>query len=1029
MKLDQVTARRANRSAASSPYTRTTQKKANAESTYLSSSGSFSSLFSFLTAPFRSSKKGSDKEPVSRPSFSDRDSEAEVSRIVLPLDGRDGPSGYESNDEPMADFQSSASLNPAQRLAMRGQELNKQSQQTPIFSHQIIQAPKGDPPPTNRYIPRQPPLPPVFMDPRSSSNQPLSYPSAHSPSPIHSQGTPTTQMQASNSMDRLMALQTIINNKIQRNESFTDLEAKGLEAFVREQGVFPLAATPSVIFSSSLGVPSTPTPFRASHSERSLPTADMQSEMTPSSTQPSLTSRSPDSMKNPNPSLLYRGAGRSAHIAPRGSNSRPNGRNVSQGRPLPPVPAAPEPVLDSKRRKLDDGSAAKAKSSANAPAEANSTSTNLNGNSSSNLNVSGPNSRFGAPNPALNEELAIPARGKLFGVGLANPGANLPTKPSPLRQSTRPDSPNSSPGSANSSAKNSPLIQRDAPKSSPLARKVPGLGPNESTSSNSTATHGLPAKSRTFDLFAEVIANHTPKKIEAVTDVTNPYEQASPFRAARKPVRRKPAQAAPAKPVPASTKERPQEPPVQKKVMTALELIEMTAPKNLKRSSPMETTASKAVRPRSPSPPRIPTPSPQPTPAPSFVRTSFAPSPSVSLAQAARRNGFPLVPVKDAADEMDASEDIPVAKTRPKVNGHGPNLLARVGPPVASSSKAPLVDEVIDLVDDEDEEDGEEEDDEDGAEEEVVEMSASQTAITSSQNTKNKTQLRNPYRAKEPSPLRQSFAPPKSEGNTSPEGTPAGSPRARATLLENIKLPSFSFATVAQAVADPSGINAASLQGAKYKAANSSPSSLPTFSFGKAAIQAPPTTTSLSAPLFGTVPSKPAAASASIVGSMASGGFNWAAAGMKPPSSSATVWKCSTCMLDNPVDKSKCTVCDSARPDNGSSSTPQTASFNWAAAGIAPPASSSSKWNCPTCMVDNDINLPKCIACTEDRPASVAPVPAPAASSTPAPVVGFNFAAAGFKLPSVAAGQWTCTVCGLNSPDSATKCTVCDAPK
>ncbi|KAF8449104.1 hypothetical protein L210DRAFT_3500646 [Boletus edulis BED1] len=54
-------------------------------------------------------------------------------------------------------------------------------------------------------------------------------------------------------------------------------------------------------------------------------------------------------------------------------------------------------------------------------------------------------------------------------------------------------------------------------------------------------------------------------------------------------------------------------------------------------------------------------------------------------------------------------------------------------------------------------------------------------------------------------------------------------------------------------------------------------------------------------------------------------GFNWTAAGLKAPTTSAQMWKCSLCGLENPADaKEKCTICDSPRlaPTDSSSPTP-----------------------------------------------------------------------------------------------------------
>ncbi|KAF8909317.1 hypothetical protein CPB84DRAFT_1958911 [Gymnopilus junonius] len=43
-------------------------------------------------------------------------------------------------------------------------------------------------------------------------------------------------------------------------------------------------------------------------------------------------------------------------------------------------------------------------------------------------------------------------------------------------------------------------------------------------------------------------------------------------------------------------------------------------------------------------------------------------------------------------------------------------------------------------------------------------------------------------------------------------------------------------------------------------------------------------------------------------------GFNWAAAGMKPPSATKGTWKCSECGLDTPEAKIECTVCGAPKP-------------------------------------------------------------------------------------------------------------------
>ncbi|KAI6044186.1 hypothetical protein EDC04DRAFT_410994 [Pisolithus marmoratus] len=114
-------------------------------------------------------------------------------------------------------------------------------------------------------------------------------------------------------------------------------------------------------------------------------------------------------------------------------------------------------------------------------------------------------------------------------------------------------------------------------------------------------------------------------------------------------------------------------------------------------------------------------------------------------------------------------------------------------------------------------------------------------------------------------------------------------------------------------------------------------------------------------------------------------GFNWTAAGLKPPTPSVgSMWKCDHCLLENPDSaKEKCTVCDAPRQ------------------GVAQPKPASTSATLP-----------------------VPPVP-------PAPPVkAFDWSAAGLAPPpKPGGGSWTCSLCGLSNPANADKCTVCEAPR
>ncbi|KAH7911057.1 hypothetical protein BJ138DRAFT_1007405 [Hygrophoropsis aurantiaca] len=167
--------------------------------------------------------------------------------------------------------------------------------------------------------------------------------------------------------------------------------------------------------------------------------------------------------------------------------------------------------------------------------------------------------------------------------------------------------------------------------------------------------------------------------------------------------------------------------------------------------------------------------------------------------------------------------------------------------------------------------------------------------------------------------------------------------------MDTNSLPKYSFAFPEQPSypAGPSHIHARKLAG-------STPlSALPTFTF---------------------TDSKPASST---------NGFNWTAAGAKPPTAVGGNWMCDTCMLTNPDDaKEKCTICEAPRP------------------GATPAASKS-------------------------------PAAAPSSVNPPsAPIQAFDWGAAGIKPPKSASGSWTCSTCMLSNPATATeKCTICDTPR
>ncbi|KAJ3932893.1 MAG: hypothetical protein NXY57DRAFT_1001048 [Lentinula lateritia] len=131
---------------------------------------------------------------------------------------------------------------------------------------------------------------------------------------------------------------------------------------------------------------------------------------------------------------------------------------------------------------------------------------------------------------------------------------------------------------------------------------------------------------------------------------------------------------------------------------------------------------------------------------------------------------------------------------------------------------------------------------------------------------------------------------------------------------------------------------------------------------------------------------------------------------------------------------------------------PKSLSFNWAAAGLHPP-DTSSQWVCPACAVHNKTAATKCVACEAGRPASAGSgsgagagaggTPGSATSSsalsattpgkppqaqapTSSPVQSFNWAAVGMKQPE---GKWECPTCMCLNGMEVGRCPACDGVK
>ena len=165
-------------------------------------------------------------------------------------------------------------------------------------------------------------------------------------------------------------------------------------------------------------------------------------------------------------------------------------------------------------------------------------------------------------------------------------------------------------------------------------------------------------------------------------------------------------------------------------------------------------------------------------------------------------------------------------------------------------------------------------------------------------------------------------------------------------------------------------------------------------------------------------------------------GFNWGAAGSKLPSRPNGSWSCDVCMITNDAGKEQCAACESPRPAAAASASnsqpvaPVTSGFNWGAAGIKLPTRSTGSWSCDVCMITNDAAKDQCAACESPRPAATAPTTSASGPQPVAPATGgFNWGASGFKAPSNPTGSWSCGLCMVSNDATKDKCVCCETPR
>ncbi|ODM97286.1 hypothetical protein Ocin01_09403 [Orchesella cincta] len=122
---------------------------------------------------------------------------------------------------------------------------------------------------------------------------------------------------------------------------------------------------------------------------------------------------------------------------------------------------------------------------------------------------------------------------------------------------------------------------------------------------------------------------------------------------------------------------------------------------------------------------------------------------------------------------------------------------------------------------------------------------------------------------------------------------------------------------------------------------------------------------------------------------MASGSFTEIKSSSAPSpltvKSAGTKWRCPTCMVENELNCQACVCCSEKNP-------------NATTAAVAKPV--SKKWRCPTCMVENELDAPACVCCSEKNPN---------ASNATTTVIK----------------KWRCTTCMVENEPSAPACVCC----
>lgn len=152
---------------------------------------------------------------------------------------------------------------------------------------------------------------------------------------------------------------------------------------------------------------------------------------------------------------------------------------------------------------------------------------------------------------------------------------------------------------------------------------------------------------------------------------------------------------------------------------------------------------------------------------------------------------------------------------------------------------------------------------------------------------------------------------------------------------------------------------------------------------------------------------------------------------------SSNNWECTVCMIRNDKDKDKCVACETKRIDNVenasstvSNSTPQLSNTKNKDTGFSNlVAQQNSKWECSACLTRNDNSNNKCLCCEQLNPNAMNKLVTPKLDATDKPPL-LKTTDTDFKaLLSVQNAKWECSACMTRNESSKSRCVCCDQSK